>query len=731
MKKEKVSLCCITGNSEKYINRFLDSFQPHVDEVVMVRAIGNQTADKTIEIAKKRGCIIGEYENTTHPEWPHVDNFGAARNVAFDMASHDWVMWADLDDVLEGGEHIKAELALMPADCLAMSVPYDVTDDQVRVMRERIIRKGATRWKSAVHECLDFPTSVKTAETNRFQTVHKPLGSRGANDERNVRILESLESPTGSERFHLIQSLRAVGRIEEALKLGADVLTNAPEDLGKPELYETAFTLAQLAQDDRHRSQLMWHALSIDPSRREAYGDLAMGCIARNEGESALGLVQAMNGLPMPATPPWNLRRKYYGHLAPLLHGAALRANNNQLEADAIERNHFMRNGAKISLLHATRGRPAQASQARWQWMDKAKNPDAVEHIFALDVDDPESHGLRIHKHVWCAGGGGPVEGWNHAAKASAGKVLVQMSDDFEPPLHWDEMILDELGCLDEEKILAVSDGNRKDDLLCMAIITRKRYDAQGGHMFHPEFFSMCSDNWFSDQAFASGCLVDARDSITFQHNHPAFGKAEMDETYARSNAKHHYVWGEGIYRRLKQGVKLSADMRGWFDFRQLYDLLALKLKDGQSHVEIGVWEGKSISYLYDRLEDLGKRVTLTGVDTFEGDPEAGVGNTLDAYRSNIGQREIREAQSLSVDAATTFEDSSLDSIFIDGAHDYKSVLDDVRSWLPKLKTGGVLAGHDIDSLEVQKALDEADIPWARLGRCWVMTEAKPNKDTQ
>jgi hypothetical protein len=57
----KISLCCITGNCERDIERFLDSFQPHVDEVVIVRATGSLDPDQTLAIAKRRGCITDHY----------------------------------------------------------------------------------------------------------------------------------------------------------------------------------------------------------------------------------------------------------------------------------------------------------------------------------------------------------------------------------------------------------------------------------------------------------------------------------------------------------------------------------------------------------------------------------------------------------------------------------------------------------------------------------------------
>lgn len=51
-----------------------------------------------------------------------------------------------------------------------------------------------------------------------------------------------------------------------------------------------------------------------------------------------------------------------------------------------------------------------------------------------------------------------------------------------------------------------------------------------------------------------------------------------------------------------------------------------------------------------------------------------------------------------SVDAAATFEDESIDFVFIDGNHEYKAVMDDFRAWYPKLKRGGFFCGDDVFS---------------------------------
>jgi len=77
--KPKISLCVIAGNVEKQIGRFLDAFAPVADEVIVVRAIGSQEPDRTLEIAQSRGCRVSSYYNKRH-DWPHVEDFAAARN---------------------------------------------------------------------------------------------------------------------------------------------------------------------------------------------------------------------------------------------------------------------------------------------------------------------------------------------------------------------------------------------------------------------------------------------------------------------------------------------------------------------------------------------------------------------------------------------------------------------------------------------------------------------------
>jgi glycosyltransferase involved in cell wall biosynthesis len=203
----------------------------------------------------------------------------------------------------------------------------------------------------------------------------------------------------------------------------------------------------------------------------------------------------------------------------------------------------------KISLLHATRGRSSKAIECQNKWLKSAKNPEAIEHIFGIDDDDMDSLSNINSTRVIVPRGKGCVAAWNACAAASKGDILIQLSDDWEPVQDWDQLIIDQFEDTEEERVIAISDGTRRDDLLCMAILNRKRYEKQG-FMFHPDFFSVYSDNYFTWAAKKDNVLKDAT-HIVLEHKHPYFNKGEWDETYTRSNTQQNYIQGHAKFLEL------------------------------------------------------------------------------------------------------------------------------------------------------------------------------------
>ena len=62
------------------------------------------------------------------------------------------------------------------------------------------------------------------------------------------------------------------------------------------------------------------------------------------------------------------------------------------------------------------------------------------------------------------------------------------------------------------------------------------------------------------------------------------------------------------------------------------------------------------------------------------------------------GHDRIEFVHAASVDAAKRFADKSVDFVFIDADHSAKAVYEDLQAWVPKVRPGGVLAGHDYGS---------------------------------
>lgn len=119
--------------------------------------------------------------------------------------------------------------------------------------------------------------------------------------------------------------------------------------------------------------------------------------------------------------------------------------------------------------------------------------------------------------------------GWNTAAAATTGKVIICVADDFLPPQNWDEALLNlsPKGWEDGEYVVKVSDGY-VEDIFVLSILTRARYE-KFGYVFYPKYRSMFNDKEFGEVAKCDGVVILAN-SILFEHLHPDCGKRTRDE---------------------------------------------------------------------------------------------------------------------------------------------------------------------------------------------------------
>lgn len=114
--------------------------------------------------------------------------------------------------------------------------------------------------------------------------------------------------------------------------------------------------------------------------------------------------------------------------------------------------------------------------------------------------------------------------------------------------------------------------------------------------------------------------------------------------------------------------------------------------------VEIGTLEGEYAEMLLDNNPNL----HLYCVDpyvAYKGYYEYRTQARMDEFMAN-GQKRLEGKnytliRKFSGQAVEDFDDNSLDFIFIDGNHGYQHVVNDISNWSPKIKSGGIISGHD------------------------------------
>ena len=131
--------------------------------------------------------------------------------------------------------------------------------------------------------------------------------------------------------------------------------------------------------------------------------------------------------------------------------------------------------------------------------------------------------------------------------------------------------------------------------------------------------------------------------------------------------------------------------------------------------VEIGTFMGKSASFMGIEIYNSKKPICFDTIDTFKGSPDEINGKHAIFTKINIKERAKQNLKNIplkiincdSVSAAKLYKNKSLEFVFIDGAHDFEAVYNDIDAWYPKVKNGGFIGGHDYDNKNVREAVNK------------------------
>ena len=140
------------------------------------------------------------------------------------------------------------------------------------------------------------------------------------------------------------------------------------------------------------------------------------------------------------------------------------------------------------------------------------------------------------------------------------------------------------------------------------------------------------------------------------------------------------------------------SDPRQVIGLVQLASVVVGELGHGVRWVEVGGYQGESATIVL----GFPHVVRLDVIEVSQTHADA-----LDKRFAGIDRCHV--VHGLSVDAAATYADESVDVVYIDADHSYEGVAADLDAWRPKVRRGGFIGGHDYhDGFQgVKRAVNE------------------------
>ncbi len=370
-----ISLCLIAGNEAALIIRLLNSAFNAFDELCLVVATGTEMPDQTLYMAEawceKHGKKFrSAYYDNTIPNLPHVDDFAAARNLSFSLATCDWQLWLDCDDLLTAadcaGIRECAEEGKADAYCFSYTKAVGGT-----CPRERLIRRGAGKWRGRIHETCEVASGDVVVDETIAVKHAPPAGKHKNSHERNTRLLEIALDQGPRHLFYLAQEYyhAAVKESLEEEVAPSPVPGNAgdraasenrgPSEWSRPanpqgkyerlclqigraalpllddkpeEKYEIYLNFSEIDPD--RALEHLTAALLLQPWRREALAYLVQWAMAHGQLDHAVSWFRMMDNLPLPSPLPWTHRSVWYGWGRNYLRVKLLYARGQKEQAD-------------------------------------------------------------------------------------------------------------------------------------------------------------------------------------------------------------------------------------------------------------------------------------------------------------------------------------------------------------------------------------------------------------
>lgn len=199
--------------------------------------------------------------------------------------------------------------------------------------------------------------------------------------------------------------------------------------------------------------------------------------------------------------------------------------------------------------------------------------------------------------------------------------------------------------------------------------------------------------------------------------------------------------WGE---------VKMNnywESIYGWFDYHTVYND-AVERYNNCTFLELGSFQGRSMSYLASKVKEKNKDISLISVDLFPTKEELNDFRSIGAFQGAEGDLILNLPKSLIDTFADNMRYSGVEDIvtpmkgstekigklfqkmgckfpfiFVDSGHGYATVMKDLEIYWELLTDQSTMAGHDYDDFQVSKAVNDFFNPKGvnieNLGSSW------------
>ncbi len=223
---QRLTLCMIVRNEAHRLGKCLESVKGLIDELVVV---DTGSDDGTEEIARHYGATLGHF--------PWCDDFAAARNHSLSLATGDWILWLDADDLLPAEYHTQIRhLLTRGRDKCYFFLLDDQGYENISCLQMRLFPNlPGVCFEMPIHEQVTpslgrlgvemVPTQVRVTHTG-YPTPEVVKAKK----DRYLRIMERwLEHHPGDYivRSHVALTYHTTGRLEEALAAYRAIVQNS------------------------------------------------------------------------------------------------------------------------------------------------------------------------------------------------------------------------------------------------------------------------------------------------------------------------------------------------------------------------------------------------------------------------------------------------------------------------------------------------------------------------